>query len=303
MGFVSRRVFLEADAPVKRPNMSNHGISEFSDSECPSPSKKQRNTFEKLAPPYRWQDEHGSERVVQPVPSHLRDLKLGECEEYRNHYSPELLEKHNKLRCEAQFEGLAACSCPPELLMKNWKEKWAAQSNNYIQVEVPLDTEFERDFDRLRYMGEGIMKSLKRHQEWYRKKDQHRIFKSRAKELLDKNWEFDRRSMLHSFEITLRCKNCSKCHLEERFTEKYNRLKASLEGVDSNMVDQGLLDRIKDEAWGMSEEHLAATKASKCHGFKKEWRKKTVDDMCSLGRSDSGVGLKTENAALEMKRL
>jgi hypothetical protein len=294
MGVINRPpTHLNAHSLPTPPRNPKHELSELSASECPRPGKKQRNFYEKLNPPHRWQDKNGNQGEGELVPGHQRGLSLEECVLYS---SPELLEKQDEPECDAHFKNLVACS--PDLLKKDWEEKMVAQSKDFVREAVSLGTEFKRGFDGRKNMADDVIESLKRYQEWYRK-DQHIIFKNRAKQLLDKNWEIEWKAMLHSFEGTLRCRNCNEYHLQETFIEKCNALKARLEDVDSNTVDQALLDRINDEVWKMGEEHLAAVKGSRCQGIKTVWRRKTVGQTRSRDRADSGVDLANEPAALE----
>jgi hypothetical protein len=290
MGVINRPpIHLNARPLPTPPRDLKHEVSELSASECPRPGKKQRNTYEKLTPLYRRQDECGNQAEGELVPGHPRGL------------SPELLEKQDEPKCNAHFKDLAACS--PDLLMKDWEEKLVAQTKDLVLEAVSLDTEYKGGFDCLQKMGHGVMESLKQYQEWYRKKDQHIIFKNRAKKLLDKNWEIEWKAMLHSLEDTLRCRNCNEYHSQETFIKKCNALKARLEDIDSSTVDQALLDRIKDEAWKMGGEHLAMVNGSRCQGMKTVWRRKTVGQTRSRDRADSGVDLSNEPAALETEYL
>jgi hypothetical protein len=290
MGMINRPpIHLNARPLPTPPRDLKHEVSELSASECPRPGKKQRNTYEKLTPLYRRQDECGNQAEGELVPGHPRGL------------SPELLEKQDEPKCNAHFKDLAACS--PDLLMKDWEEKLVAQTKDLVLEAVSLDTEYKGGFDCLQKMGHGVMESLKQYQEWYRKKDQHIIFKNRAKKLLDKNWEIEWKAMLHSLEDTLRCRNCNEYHSQETFIKKCNALKARLEDIDSSTVDQALLDRIKDEAWKMGGEHLAMVNGSRCQGMKTVWRRKTVGQTRSRDRADSGVDLSNEPAALETEYL
>lgn len=286
MGVINRPpIHLNAHPLPTPPGDLKHEVSELSVSECPRPGKKQRNTYEKLTPLHRSQDEYGNQGEGELVQDHMRCLSPEECDLYS---SPELLEKQDEPKCNAHSKDFAACS--PDLL-KDWEEKLVAQSKDLGREAVPLDTEYKSGFNCLQNMGDSVMESLKRYQEWYRKKDQHIIFKNRAKKLLDKNWEIECKAMLHLFEATLRCRNCNECHLQETFIEKCNALKAGLEDVDSNTVDQALLDRIKDEARKMGGEHFAAVKESRCQGIKTVWQ---IGQTFSRDRADSGVDLANE---------
>ncbi len=195
---------------------------------------------------------------------------------------------------------LKLLDCPPQSLEKNFEEAWAAQRKNIVPMEVPLYTEFERGVNWLNRIGQNVMGSLERTQQWYRQ-DTNKIAKARSKELLERDWECSKSLILNYFKNALRCCNCRDIHVEGEFTMKYNSLKMTLDGICPTTVNQAMLDLIREKACEMGGEHLLDVKRSRCQGTKMVWREKVVDEKYSCDRTNSVVGLTNELEGIKME--
>jgi hypothetical protein len=251
------------------------------DASCESPTKKQRKTHDSLTPSPQREDV-------------LSDTDCGSpTEEQRKRYE----------RLAPRFEREDMLS---DKALESLERRMFDEFKNLVQIEVPLDTVFERSNNRLENMAVGAMASMALLQKCYRQKDQeglepHRVFTKRAKEMLDKEWEHVREMIIAWLKRGVQCRWCNDYHLKEEFEPLVKDLEAYLELIDPNTVDQATLDGIQEKACIAGEDYLLKVPGTRCQGVRKIWRLKTTAEQISRDRADSAVDLASKSGMVFKK--